>query len=149
MLPHARTKQSPLGSPAGFVNFATDKALIGNGRGFLPSSCHIADARYASLGSGCSTEKWLNPRRKFQSLSLNRWGFFVCLHAGCSAKSTQSTWQSADQVQHFPICCQHLAIDCWLAKQFATTRCTPLTFHKWTGCWAWWWHPSPWPNCKP
>lgn len=58
---------------------ATNKALAGNGQGFLPSACHISRARYASLGSGCSTERWLNPWRQFQSPGRSSRGFFFCL----------------------------------------------------------------------
>ena len=58
---------------------ATNKALAGNGQGFLPSACHISRARYASLGSGCSTERWLNPWRQFQSPGRRSRGFFFCL----------------------------------------------------------------------
>ncbi len=58
---------------------ATNKALAGNGQGFLPSVCHISRARYALLGSGCSTERWLNPWRQFQSPGRSSRGFFFCL----------------------------------------------------------------------
>lgn len=58
---------------------ATNKALAGNGQGFLPSFCHISRARYASLGSGCSTERWLNPWLQFPSPGCSSQGFFFCL----------------------------------------------------------------------
>jgi len=45
----------------------------------LPSACHISRARYASLGSGCSTERWLNPWRQFQSPGRSCRGLFFCL----------------------------------------------------------------------
>lgn len=33
----------------------------------LPSACHIPKARCRALGSGCSTERWLDPWRQFQA----------------------------------------------------------------------------------
>ena len=51
--------------------------VAANGLRLLPSGCHISKARCVTLGSGCSTERWLDPWRQFQSPCRDGGGFFI------------------------------------------------------------------------
>ena len=80
---------------------ATNKALIRNGRGFLPSGCHIAEARYASLGLVIALKDGLTPGANSKALASTAGAFpFVSCQLSADTCRLGSPWR------FFCFCCR-------------------------------------------